>query len=187
MIDIRKRVKTVNPKTPVGFHVWHNASFSPFYRAEIDFAEMARNADFIKPVVYNHCAGARIKSFADSVGQTVFGDLPPAEILQLLYKMFDYHEAPYDKVGPAGFSTDYITREIKRTVDDIAPHKVPVYAGLDIDIPGPFAPYTAQSVKDAVLAAFRAGAQGVIFARNWGEMNPDHVAGVGAAVKELGF
>ena len=47
--------------------------------------------------------------------------------------------------------------------------------------------YTADSVKASVLAAFHAGANGVIFARNWGEMNPDHVAGIGAAVRELGI
>jgi len=184
MIDIRNRVKTVNASTPVGFHVWHNASFSPFYRAEIDFADMAKNADFIKPVVYNSCAGSRINSFVDSVGQTIFGDIPPAEILQMVYKMFDYKEAPYEKLAAAGFSTDYIAREVKRTLDDVAGTNVPIYAGLDIDIPG--SQYTADSVKQSVMSALTAGAQGVIFARNWGEMNPAHVAGVGAALKELG-
>jgi hypothetical protein len=187
MIDTRNRVKSVNPNTPVGFHVWHNASFSPFYRAEIDFTDMAANADFIKPVVYNRCAGGRMKSYVDSVGQTVFGDIPPAEILQMMYEMFDYKEASYDKLTAAGFSTDYISREVKRTLDDVAGSNVPVYAGLDIDIPGSGAPYTAESVKQSVMSAFNAGANGVVFARNWGEMNPDHVAGVGSAVRELGI
>jgi len=187
MIDIRNKVKSINPNTPVGFHVWHNASFSPFYRAEIDFADMAKNADFIKPVLYNSCAGARVKTFVESVSQTLFGDLPPAEILHMLYEMFDYKEAPYDQVAAAGFSIDYVTREIKRTLDDTAGSNVPVYAGLDIDIPGSGAAYTADSVKQSVMAAFNAGANGVIFARNYGEMNPDHVAGVGAAMRELGM
>jgi hypothetical protein len=185
MIDMRNRVKSVNSSTPVGFHVWHNASFSPFYRAEIDFADMAKNADFIKPVVYNSCAGSRMTSFINSVGQTIFGDVPPAQLLQAMYEMFDYKEAPYGQLAAAGFSTDYIAREVKRTIDDVAGSNVPVYAGLDIDIPG--STYTADSVKQSVMTAFNAGANGVIFARNWGEMNPDHVAGVGAAVKELGF
>ncbi len=189
MIDLRNKVKSINPHTPVGIHVWHNASFSPFYRAEIDFADMAQNADFIKPVLYNACAGSRIKTYADSVSHTIFGDLPPDQILQIHYQFFDYHQPPYDKVAAAGFSTDYISGEIKRTLDDIAAappdHPVPVYAGLDCDIPG--AAYTADSVKASVLAAFHAGANGVIFARNWGEMNPLHVAGIGAAVKELGI
>ncbi|MGA2232751.1 MAG: hypothetical protein ABSH22_17770 [Tepidisphaeraceae bacterium] len=185
MIDMRNRVKSASPSTPVGFHVWHNASFSPFYRAEIDFADMAKNADFIKPVVYNSCGGSRMVSFINSVGQTIFGDVPPAQLLQVVYEMFDYKEAPYDKLAAAGFSTDYIAREVKRTIDDVAGANVPVYAGLDIDIPG--STYTAESVKQSVMTAFNAGANGVIFARNWGEMNPDHVAGVGAAVKELGF
>jgi len=128
-----------------------------------------------------------MKTFVESVGQTIFGDLPPAEILQMLYEMFDYKEAPYDQLAAAGFSTDYITREIKRTLDDIVGSNVPVYAGLDIDIPGSGAPYTAESVKQSVMAAFNAGANGVIFARNYGEMNPNHVAGVAAALRELGM
>ncbi|HVS73327.1 MAG TPA: hypothetical protein VHQ47_18875 [Phycisphaerae bacterium] len=186
MIDIRNKVKSINPKTPVGFHVWHNASFSPFYRAEIDFGTMAKNADFIKPVVYNACAGTRIKTYVNSVGQTIFGDLAPEQILQMHYDFFGYtHEAPYDKVGATGFSTDYIAGEVKRTLDDVAGTGVPIYAGLDCDIPG--STYTADSVKASVLAAFHAGADGVIFARNWGEMNMDHVPGIGAAVKELGI
>jgi hypothetical protein len=185
MIDIRNRVKIVNANTPVGFHVWHNASFSPFYRAEIDFADMAKNADFIKPVVYNSCGGSRMASFVDSVGQTIFGDIPPADILQMMYKMFDYKEAPYETLSATGFSTDYIAREVKRTLDDVAGTDVPIYAGLDIDIPG--SQYTADSVKQSVMSALNAGANGVIFARNWGEMNPAHVAGVAAALKELGM
>jgi hypothetical protein len=187
MLDIRNHVKAINPKTPVGFHVWHNCSFSPFYRAESDFADMARDADFIKTVLYNRIGGTRIVSFVNSVGQTIFGDLPKADILQMVYKMFDYQEAPYDKVAAAGLSTDYITREVKRALDDTAGSNVPIYAGLDIDIPNPGSPYTADNVKEAVLAAFKAGAQGIVFARNWGEMNPDHVAGSGAAVRELGL
>jgi hypothetical protein len=187
MVDIRKQVKSVSADTPVGFHVWHNASFSPFYRAEIDFADMARNADFIKPVVYNSCAGARMTSFVNSVGQTIFGDVPPAELLGMMYEMLDYKEAAYGRLAAVGFSTDYIAREVKRTLDDVAGSNVPVYAGLDIDIPGAGPAYTAESVKQSVMTAFNAGANGVIFARNWGEMNPDHVAGVGAAVKELGL
>jgi hypothetical protein len=183
MIDIRNRVKTVNAATPVGFHVWHNASFSPFYRAEIDFADMAKNADFIKPVVYNSCAGSRIKSYVDSVAHTIFGDIPPADILQMTYKMFDYKESPYDQVATTGFTTDYISREVKRTLDDVAGTNVPVYAGIDIDIPG--SNYTPDTVKQSVTAALTAGAQGIVFARNWGEMNPEHVAGVRAALSEL--
>ena len=187
MSDIRNRVKAANPKTPVGFHVWHNCSFSPFYRAESDFADMAKDADFIKTVLYNRIGGSRIVSFVNSVGQTIFGDMPRADILQLVYKMFGYQEVAYDQVAAAGLSTDYITREVKRTIDDTAGSKVPIYAGLDIDIPNPGSPYTAQNVKEAVLASFKAGAQGIVFARNWGEMNPDHVAGSGAAVRELGL
>jgi hypothetical protein len=187
MIDLRNRVRGVNAKLPVGFHVWHNASFSPFYRAEIDFGEMAKNADFIKTVLYNVSAGERMTSFVDSVGQTIFGDFSRPAILEMLYQMMDFKELPYDKVGAAGFSTDYISREVKRALDDVSGSGARVYAGLDIDIPDAGAPYSVEGVKQAVIAALGSGADGVIFARNYGEMNHEHVRGVAAGLKELGM
>jgi hypothetical protein len=46
---------------------------------------------------------------------------------------------------------------------------------------------TAASIKAAVTGAFNGGANGVILSRNLGEMNPDHLAGAGAALDELGL
>jgi hypothetical protein len=40
-------------------------------------------------------------------------------------------------------------------------------------------------VRDAVLAAFRAGAPGVVLARMYSEMRLDHLAGAGDAIRQL--
>ena len=77
--QIYKLVKSIKPQIPVGTHIWHTVSFSPFHRAEMDYAEIAKFTDFIKPVLYNNCAGERMKGCIASVTQNVFGDVPPSE------------------------------------------------------------------------------------------------------------
>ncbi len=189
MSAIYTKVKSVNPSLQVGWHIWHTVSFSPFHRAEMDFAEIAKISDYIKPVLYSNCAGERVKSFVDSVGQNVFGDLAPADSLKMLYQMFDYKEAPYDRVFSTGFSADYVRSETRRTVDDVAGTSVEVWPGLDIDVPVPAAASqcTAESVKQTVLAAFQGGASGIVLSRNYSEMKAEHLSGAGAALRELGF
>jgi hypothetical protein len=189
MAGIYGRVKSIKPSLPVGWHIWHNVSFSPFHRAEMDYAEMAKFSDFIKPVLYSNCAGERIRSFADSVCGNVFGDVPRAQTLDLLYQMLDYQEAPYEKVLATGLSADYVQRETRRTLDDVAGTKVEVWPGIDIDVPVPAGAShcTPEGVKQTVIAAFKGGAQGVVLSRNYSEMKPENLAGAGAALKELGM
>jgi hypothetical protein len=189
MAAIHAKVKAVNPALPVGWHLWHNVSFSPFHRAEMDFAELAKISDYLKPVLYSNCAGERIKSFADSVGENVLGDLPRADSLALLYRMLGYDEAPYDRVLATGLSPDYVKRETRRTLDGVAGTNVQVWPGIDIDVPVPrgASQCTPESVKQTVLAAFAGGATGVVLSRNYPEMKPANLAGAGAALKELGF
>ena len=45
---IYDKVKSVKPQLGVGWHIWHNNSFNPIYRAEQDLAEMAPYSDFLK-------------------------------------------------------------------------------------------------------------------------------------------
>ncbi len=78
MAAIYQKVKSVKPSLQVGWHVWHALSFSPFHRAELDYAAMGKYSDFIKPVLYANCAGDRMRSFTNSVGANVFGDAPRA-------------------------------------------------------------------------------------------------------------
>ncbi len=185
--QIHKLVKSIKP-IPVGWHIWHNVSFSPFHRAEMDFTQYGEFSDFIKPVLYSNCAGDRMRSFTDSITGNVFADLPRPQALDMLYKMLNYNEAPYDHVLAAGLSADYVERETRRTADDAGPG-VQILPGIDIDVPVPAGASrcTPDSVKQSVLAAFKGGASGVILSRNYTEMNPANLAGAGAALKELGY
>lgn len=187
MTDLRRTAKAANPALPVGWHIWHNVSFSPFHRAEMDFAELAKISDYLKPVLYSNCAGERIKSFTDSVGENVFGDLPRAEAHAMLYRFLDYEEAPYDRVLETGLSSDYVKRETRRTLDDVAGTPVEVWPGIDIDVPVPrgASQCTPESVGRTVRAAFEGGATGVVLSRNYPEMKPENLAGAGAALRDL--
>lgn len=187
--DIYKLVKSIKPNIPVGWHIWHNVSFSPFHRAEIDYRRMIPFTDYFKPVLYNNCAGERIHAFVKGMSENLFGDFPKKEAMEVLYKIMDYQEAPYDQVNATGLSADYVMRETRRCLDDVAGSSVQVWPGIDIDVPVPqgSSQCTPEGVKQATMAAFKAGAPGVLLSRNWSEMNPEHLSAAGAALDELGL
>ena len=183
---IHERVKSVRRQLQAGWHIWHNISFSPFYRAEQDYAELAKYSDFIKPVLYNNCAGDRTVTYMDSVGQNVFGDVPKPALLAFQYAVMDYREAPLDRLREAGLSADYVYRETKRAVDDVAGTQTAIWPGIDIDVPTPVAKCTPESVRQATAAALRAGAPGVLLSRAYLEMKPENLRGAGVALEEAG-
>jgi hypothetical protein len=182
----------------VGWHIMHQISFSPFYRADEDFREYATFSDFLKVVIYNNCAGPRYHGFHHNLhralwrencpcGTTFSADAKPEETLRLMYSILGYDEAPLDELPKVGFSADYVYRETQRAVAAVEGTRCQIYPGIDIDIPT--APEhtkcSREGVKRAVLAAFRGGAKGVILSRKFSEMRLEHLAGAGDAVSEL--
>ena len=168
------KVKSVRDDLQAGWHIWHNTSFNPLYRAEQDYAAMAPYSDYVKPVLYNNCAGERMVSYIDSVGAKIPGDLAhQAELLEFEYKVLNLNEAPLDKLATAGFSADYVYRE---TSEPSTPgrkqhagvaghrHRRAYRCG--------HAKCTPAGVRDAVLAAYKGGAQGVVLSRSYSEMKP---------------
>ncbi|HEX5412942.1 MAG TPA: twin-arginine translocation signal domain-containing protein [Terriglobia bacterium] len=208
-------VKSINSKLDAGFHVMHLNSFNPFYRAEQDYRKLSQYADVLKICMYNNCAGPRMADYIDGVHSTIWHDAPAQSVLELYYNILGYQgEAPLDKLRTAGFSSDYVYRETKRALTDVRSAKVPVgapntdiagppsgpndsgpggetriYPGIDIDIPtGKGQKKTQPSdVRDAVKAAFNAGAPGVILSRKYSEMRLENLSGAGAALKDLGI
>jgi hypothetical protein len=186
---IYKTVKSAKPSVPVGWHIWHNNSFNPMYRAEQDLQILSEYSDFLKIVMYNNCGGERMAGYIDSVSQTIYGDMPKQMLLDFEYSVMNYQERSYAEIPFTGLSTDYVYRETKRAVDGIVGKKTLIWPGIDIDIPTELnhSRCTPQGTKDAVLAAFRAGAQGVILSRKYSEMRLENLKGAGDAVRELGF
>ena len=184
---IYKTVKTAKPSLPVGWHIWHNNSFNPIYRAEQDLHELSNYSDFIKVVMYNNCGGERMGLYADNAGSTLYADLTKQGLLDFNYAVMGFKENSYDQIPHTGLSADYVYRETKRALEGVAGTKTLIWPGIDIDIPTEpnHSKCTRKSVKAAVQAAFRAGAPGVILSRKYSEMRLDDLSGAGDANREL--
>jgi hypothetical protein len=187
---IYKKAKSIKPAMGVGWHIWHNNSFSPIYRAEQDLRRIAPYSDFLKVVMYHNCAGERMASYISGVSGTEYGDVPDNELLEFHYRVLGYtDEGTYDQIPYTGFSSDYVLRETKRARAGLASAQTLLWPGIDIDIPtaANHSKSTLKGTQDAVLAAFRGGADGIILSRKYSEMKLTNLAGAGAAIRQLGL
>jgi hypothetical protein len=181
--------KEANSKAQVGWHIMHLVTMSPLYRAEQDYARLAQFSDFIKPSTYNNCGGPRFAQYIRNIQSTFFRDCTPEDVLELHYKFLGYeNEVSLDKLPTTGLSADYVARETRRAIGDVQ-GSLPIYPGIDIDIPTGLNEKRTQpsDVKAAVLAAFEAGAPGVVLSRKYAEMRLTNLAGAGEALRQLGL
>ena len=81
--DVYNAAKKSRASVQVGFHIWHVNSFSPFFRAEQNYPEFAKVADFLKIVVYNNCGGPRYASYIENMAAGILRDVPKDEVLRL--------------------------------------------------------------------------------------------------------
>jgi hypothetical protein len=206
--DIYGVTKACDPTIQVGWHVYHNISFSPFFRADQDYAEMAMFSDYIKVVIYNNCAGPRYHTWVQNVCRALFADASPEDVYPLMMKLLQLDEGAYEKLPQTGFSADYVRRETARAVAGVDGQSA-IYPGIDIDIPvgtpprpgekqrdvvkhnwdltsGELTACTPESVRDATAAAFAGGAQGVVLSRKYSEMKLANLSGAGDAIRSLG-
>ncbi|HSU57172.1 MAG TPA: hypothetical protein VLT36_24240, partial [Candidatus Dormibacteraeota bacterium] len=185
--DVYHAARKAKPSVQVGFHIWHANSFSPFFRAEQNYAEFAKVADYLKIVVYNNCGGPRYANYIDNMATTIFHDIPKDELERLHNEWLDYpNEVPFKELSTKGLSADYVFRETKRALTDVN-GKCKIFPGLDIDIPtSANEKQTApEDVNAATEAALKAGAQGVLFSRKYSEMKLANLAAGGRAVREF--
>ena len=186
---IYSKVKEIKPSLGVGWHIWHNNSFNPIYRAEQDLTELSKYSDFLKMVMYHNCGGERLASYISSVGGTIYGDVPKQELLDFHYRVLNYQEKNLSEIPKAGLSADYVYREAKRAREALTGSKTQLWPGIDIDIPTgqTQSKSSPDGTKNAVIAAFRAGADGVLLSRKYSEMKLANLRGAGAAIRELGM
>ncbi len=193
---LHRTIKGVRSSVQHGMHVWPNISMNPLLVAEHDFAELGQYHDFIKMSVYHNAGGPRMASYVESVAQTMFGDLPPEEVLEFHYRVLNFNEAPLNQIRQKGLSADYVYRQSKRAIDGAKGTPARIYPGLDVDIPvtrldmgaaplAEAAQSSRQNIKDVVTQAFRAGAAGIVLSREYTEMKLEHLRGAGDAIREL--
>jgi hypothetical protein len=183
--EVYRRAKAIAPEKPLGFHILHNATLSPFYRAEEDYAVTAQYADFVKPAMYNVAGGGRMAVLLDRLSQTVFHDAKPEDFLSFYYKIMNYEEAAYAQLPAAGLSADYVAWETRRVIAGVG-GQIAVYPGIDVGVPSHDKQVTPEDVRDSVKAAFAAGAPGVVLSRKYSEMKLANLAGAGQGLREGG-
>ncbi len=186
---IYNKVHSAKPNVPVGWHIWHNNSFSPLYRAEQDLQELSKYSDFLKMVMYHNCGGERMAGYITGMGKTMYGDIPSQELLEFHYRVMNYRERSHEEIPFTGWSSDYVYRETKRAVDGAAGTKTQIWPGIDIDIPTAqnHSKSTPLGTKAVVAAALKAGAHGVLLSRKYSEMKLANLSGAGEAIKEMGL
>ncbi len=184
---IYEKIKSVKPSIQVGWHIWHNNSFNPIYRAEQDLAALAPHSDFLKIVMYHNCAGERMATYIDNVSSSIYADIPKQELLDFHYRVLDYQERGLAEIPFTGFSADYVYRETKRARDGLRGARTLLLPGIDVDIPTAenHSKCTPDGTREAVLAAFRGGADGVLISRKYSEMKLANLKAVGAAIGKL--
>jgi hypothetical protein len=185
--DVREAVKAVNKNLQVGFHIEHENSFNPFYRATRNYEDLATRADFLKVVAYNNAGGERYASFIKTIGSTMFRDVPLEELMRFNNHLLNYSkdEAPLDQLANTGLSADYVYRETRRAMDGVK-GKCKILTGIDMNIPinktSRFA--SPDDTYKATLAAMKAGGDGIILSRKYSEMMLPNLDAAGRAIRE---
>ena len=170
-----------------GWHIFHNNSFNPIFRAEQDLQEMSKYSDFLKMVMYHNCAGPRMASYVDGLHAGVFADFSKQELLEFQYRVLNYQERGYEQIPYTGFSSDYVFRESKRAVEGATGTRDSDLAGIDIDVP------TAANQSKCTPGAqkmlwprpFVLVPMASVLSRKYSEMRLANLSGAGQALKEL--
>jgi hypothetical protein len=189
--DLYGLAKSIAPQKPFGFHIMQSVTFSPFYRAEEDYAKRRTTADFLKIATYNNAGGPRMATYLNGLSRGVFRDAKPEEFLQLYYKIMNYNEAPFDKLAEAGLSPDYVAKETKRALAAVG-GEVKIYPGIDINVPTlsrdpkvTDKTTRPEDVSAALRAAFDAGANGVVLSREYVEMYLANLSAAGDTLRDI--
>jgi hypothetical protein len=191
-LDLHKRiygqVKFLAPAVQVGWHIWHHNSFSPLYRAQMDLSDIAGYADFIKPVLYNNCAGYRLHHHIETVAKALFPGTAEQAVYDLYQGALGYSDGtPYDELPQTGLSPGYVRDETRRTVVAVG-GKARIYPGLDVNVPTPAhaKKTTPSEIRASVLAALEGGADGFVLSRKYSEMTLENLGAVGATLRQRG-
>ena len=191
--EVHKIAKSIRPAIDSGRHVDHQrSSWDFFFRAAMSYDQMARNADFIKPIVYHEPMGPRLRWWVlDRMKDRVLHDLSLEQSLQLFYGLFGHGAAiqpSLNELDRNGLGPEYVYREIRRCKQSIG-DAAKVYAGIGIDVPWyvPNGMEPRPSDPDVLIAAvhkaFQAGADGVLASREYDEMRIPSLEAFGKAVR----
>ncbi len=141
-------------------------------------------------VMYHNCGGRAHGELYPAVGATLYGDVPQQELLDFHYRVLDFkQEKRLAEIPQTGFTANYVYEEARRAREGLDGTKTLLWPGIDIDIPtaATHSKCPPEVTREAVLAAFKGGADGVLLSRKYSEMKMANLRGAGLAIKELGL
>jgi len=183
--EVYGSVKVARPDIQVGFPTHPGVGFSPFFRADTDYEQIADFADFVRLSAYNFASGPRFENWLKGMGRSLWADLDGDTRYRMAGGMLG-SELPKQDDMQAGWPSSFIGGEVRRAMA-ASKGNLACYSGIDIDIPSGKKPSSAtpEGVHDAVLNAFQAGAPGVILARKYSEMMLANLSGAGRALRSI--
>ncbi len=183
-------VKFCNPSLSFGLNVWNRNHFNPIRKAQWPWLEQTEFCDWVKPITYQHQAGAVYQKEMSDFHQSILRDFTPQELTPMMYKLLGLSEAPWDALNGQGMAPEsYVGGQARDTVAAVE-GRVPVYMGIGVDAPRTHpeqARCTPDIVYRSVLAAYQAGAKGVVYSPNYAGMDQSNLAGGARALRELGL
>ena len=147
-------------------------------------------SNWVKPIAYQHQSGEIYRFEMTHLHASILRDVDPAEMTPIMYQMLGLDEGPWDTLGQSGLDPDtYVFGQCADAVRGVG-GEVPVYMGLGVDAPRTLvdqARCTPDIVYRSVLATYRAGGRGVIYAPNYASMKLTNLDGGAQALTELGL
>ncbi len=125
-------------------------------------------------------------AYMNRLSATVFHDATPQDFSAFYYKIMNYRERPYEELPKSGLSVDYVARETRRAIEGVN-KQIKIYPGIDIDVPDKLTDKrtTPDDVRQAVRAAYGAGADGLVLSREYVEMWLANLAAAGETIREI--
>ena len=183
-------VKWCNPNLSFGLNVWKRNHFNPVRKAQWPWEEQTLYADWVKPITYQHQSGLVYAQEMGDFHRTVLRDSTPDELIPVMYKLLGLNEAPWSELVQTGMNPDtYVQGQCEDAVRGVN-GKAKVYMGIGVDAPRTRkdqARCTPDVVRRSVLATYRAGGDGVVFAPNYASMKLTNLDGAAEALTELGL
>lgn len=183
-------VKWCNPASSFGLNVWNRNHFNPIRKAQWSWAEQTDYCDWVKPITYQHQAGAVYTKEMNDLHLSILRDFTPEELTPLMFKLLGLNEASWPELFQSGMDPDtYVYGQCVDAVRGVA-GKAAVYMGIGVDAPRTRADQavcTPDIVYRSVHATYRAGGKGVVFSPNYSGMNLSNLDGASRALTELGL
>ena len=122
--QIYEAIKAVKPTAVVGRHIdSKGTTLNPITRAGTDYAAMAKNSDFIKPILYQDVMAPRIVDhFVNRWTKGTLSEIRPSTALDFLKAFNGYDEEipALEELMTKNLSPAYVFKETRRLVDIVS-------------------------------------------------------------------